>query len=149
MEGCRLTTRSQADARKLALAGAGDRDTLDGTVVQPEEQIRALLEGRCFELACRELGVTEMRHHDYAKVFTVTRADIDHFVQKNGLPASHVRYSPSSYDGVYLLKQNTSWVTYYQERGIRFNEVEHSSREGATERALTLLLESSGTGLRF
>jgi hypothetical protein len=77
------------------------------------EQVEALLKARTFELAAKycdgDLILLDER-------WTVTITDLIQYVKENGFP-SWVRTCPETFDGIYLLQSNSTWLVYEQERG--------------------------------
>ena len=86
-----------------------------------DEQICALLEGRTYELATQELGITKLTVSSYAQVFTVTRDEIDAYVARNGIPSSRYHSNDTFSDGIHFLFDDGGWRVYDRERGIKFN----------------------------
>jgi hypothetical protein len=111
--------------------------------------IRALLEGRAYDLATKELGVSSLTASSYAQVFTVSRTEIDAYVVRNGLPSNRYHTTDSFTDGIHLLFHGGVWLVYDREREIKFNEQTFTSEEMARNEIVTMLLRISGTGLKF
>jgi hypothetical protein len=58
------------------------------------------------------------------KAVTVTRADVDAYLEKNAVrPESWQRTAPGSEDGSYLVQSPDGWRFYTQERGHAFFEL--------------------------
>ena len=114
-----------------------------------DEQIRALLEGRTYELATQELGIPKLTASTYAQVFIVTRDEIDNYVARNGIPSNRYHTNDSFNDGIHFLFDNGAWRVYDRERGIKFNEQLFANEETARKEVVTMLLQVSGTGLKF
>ena len=51
-----------------------------------ETQIKALLWGSAYNLACNTLEVRNMKHSRYSDVFTVSAAEVVEYVLKHGIP---------------------------------------------------------------
>ena len=112
-----------------------------------EEQIRALLQGRGFDMARSLFGLTVLSGNEYAKVFTVKREEVLAYVQEFGFPPGCYYDRPRQGDGPYMLEDEGEYVIYCQERGQRLDETRHKSKAKAQAIMVDLLLGLSGTGL--
>ena len=111
------------------------------------EQIQIVLEGRAFRVAESRLGGKAPTASDYARIFPVTRQEIQAHVRAHGLPP-HSHFSrPGSADGNYLIEEDGRYVVYYQERGCRLDEFRYSNRRDAELVLVGMLLGPSGIGL--
>jgi hypothetical protein len=112
-----------------------------------DEQIKILLEGRAFKTAQSLLGGRTPTNGDYAKLFTVTRRDVQAYVRAHGLPPRACFSRPGGSDGNYLIEEDGYFVVYYQERGGRFEEFRYAERKEAELVMVGMLLGPSGIGL--
>ncbi len=111
------------------------------------EQIQIILEGRAFRVAQERLRVPSPGPADYAKLFTVSRRDIQAHVHANGLPTRAYFSRPGAADGNYLIEEDGRYTVYYQERGCRFDEFRYDDRKDAELVLVGMLLGPSGIGL--
>ena len=114
-----------------------------------DEQIKALLTGRAFELATHTLGCSRMTSHSYSEVFTVSRPDIDDYVQRYGIPMDRVSTADDHSEGIHFVRRGSTWVLYWQERGARYDEHEFTDEATAQRTLVDSLLNTSGTGIRY
>lgn len=68
-------------------------------MIDKETQIKALLGGHAYELACKTLGVENMKYRKYAEVFTVTEVEVYDYTEKHGLPQSEATSKNSLQEG--------------------------------------------------
>jgi hypothetical protein len=116
----------------------------------PDEQISALLCGRALDLAQRWTGRERLEGHEYAEVFTVTRADVHAYVEQFGVPNGAWSAQPGVSDGLYMIQVAEGYEIYFQERGARFDAGLGTlfKSVSAAQAALTdYLLAMSGCGL--
>jgi hypothetical protein len=122
---------------------------LKRSAMSKENQIYALLTGSGYAYATKALGVSHMAHRSYGEVFSVTRADIDAYVDMNGIPMDGVLTSDDAREGIHFVRQEDRWTIYWAERGQRYSEEFFTSEVQARAALVTCLLRSSGTGLDF
>ncbi len=106
-----------------------------------ETQIEALLTGELQRLILAE-GYDPKERGSYARVFDVTRSEIDAHVAAHGLPEEvKLLTQDSRRDGLYFLHAGDLWQLYTQERGCQYDEEtftdEHSARLGLTSLLLS------------
>lgn len=114
-----------------------------------EEQIIAVLTGTARELATRVLGVPDMSNHSYAEVFTITRADVETYVAKKGLPEQVLKRlvtEDSVAEGLHLVRGTLHWRVYWCERGNRYDEMRFLKRRDAERYVVQQLLAFAGIG---
>lgn len=87
------------------------------------EQAAALLKGQTFELAAKYCG-GDLRQLD--ERWTVKIADLLRYVEENGIDNSWLRTRPESFDGIYFVSSEASWLVYEQERGRIYDESRRS-----------------------
>lgn len=109
-----------------------------------ETQIEALLTHDARRLVLAE-GHDPKEPGSYAKVFDVTRPEIDAHVTAHGLPAGvKVFTQDSRRDGLYLVPRDGKWQLYTQERGSRYDEETFTDEPGARVGLTSLLLHCCG-----
>lgn len=115
-----------------------------------DEQIKIILEGRAFRTAQELLATKSPGPSDYAKLFTVTRREIQAYVRANGLPAS-VFFGPSGVTGCvsYRIEEEEDgrYVVFSEERGYRYEEFRYANRKDAELVLVGMMLGPSGIGL--
>lgn len=112
-----------------------------------DEQIQMILEGRAIRFAQERLGLKSPGASDFAKLFNVSRQDIQAYVRTHGLPTRACFRRPGSADGNYLIQEDGSYVVYYQERGCRFDEFRYGNLKDAELVLAGMILGPSGIGL--
>lgn len=115
------------------------------------EQIEAILYGVAYDLTMKYAGRDQSGHPQYSKVFTVTRKEIEEYLQEhyslNTLPGTHS--SASHHDGLYIMSDSSGYRVYHQERGIKFAEKVVRSEEEVWQLYVDWNLRTSGTGLKW
>ncbi len=84
----------------------------------------------------------------FTDLISVTRADVDGWVEQHGFGTSAVR--DDRYDGaeaLYLLPEDGGWVVFYSERGARSMEQRFTSRAEARRWVVDHLYDSARTSL--
>ena len=116
-----------------------------------EEQIKALLNQKACELACRELNVNHMARSSYKDIFTVSRHDIEEYVKIHGIPKHRYCTKSESHpcENIHFYEKSGTWYLYWLERGIVSNKEEFNEKKKAEKRLLDWILEMSGTGINF
>lgn len=112
-----------------------------------DEQIRLLLQGKAYGTVRALFPGKQLTGGEYKEVFTVKRNDVIEYVKREGFPSGSYGHRPGGGDGPYMIEEAGEFIVYYQERGIRFDEVRRARREEANEVLIDLLLGLSGTGL--
>ena len=115
--------------------------------ISRDEQIRVLLLGKAYDTVRMLFPGKQLTGSDYKEVFNVTRIEVVEYVKCHGFPPGAYSGRQGNCDGPYLIEEESTYVVYYQERGVRFDETRHETREDADEVLIALLLGLSGTGL--
>jgi len=68
------------------------------------------------------LNKTSLDISDYDLVMTITRSEFITYLKENFSLEFIVKTSPSQRHGFYALRNESGWVTFRQEREVRFNE---------------------------
>ncbi len=113
-------------------------------MIEKEIQIKTLLYGDPFCLACETLGVQDMRHHSYSEVFTVTFEEVYDYVSVRGLPESGTSFI---HEGFHYFKADGRWHTFFRERGNIYDKRCFDDEEAGKRYILRTLLQLKGTGL--
>lgn len=92
-----------------------------------QEQLDAIVTGRTRQLADKYFMGSEIL---LARGWTVSKREVVAYARSRE-PGSWVQTTPGAADGVYILQRGTSWVAYFQERGIAHGEQSFSSFEDA------------------
>ncbi len=107
-------------------------------------QIEALLTDQMQRLIQAE-GLDPKKGSSYARVFDVSRAEIDAHVAARGLPAEvKICTEDSRRDGLYLVRVKDQWQLYTQERGCRGDEETFTDEHDAQIGLTSLLLSYCG-----
>lgn len=116
-------------------------------MIDKETQIKALLGGHAYELACKTLGVDNMKHRKYAEVFTATEAEVYEYTEKHGLPQSEATSKDSLQEGFHYYYEDGKWHCFFRERGMIFDEKTFEDSEQAKKYIVRTLIQLAGTGL--
>lgn len=110
-----------------------------------EEQARALLNRTAYRLLERYPSDV-----DYKDIFTIKKKDLFDYIKKNSRLEDLIFTRLGDNDGFYAIKEmEGEYLTFGQERGIRFDEVEVHSVDEVLNKFIDYLLSGSGTGLEF
>lgn len=112
-----------------------------------ETQIKALLWGGAYDLACSTLEVSNMKHSRYSDVFTVSAAEVVEYVLKHGIPEKELIKNKKYVEGFHFFKEDGKWKTYYYERGITSDEKTFEDDTEAKKHIALTLIRLAGTGL--
>lgn len=116
-------------------------------MVDVETQIKILLYGKPFDFACETLGVSDMRNHKYADVFTVSEEEVYEYTTINGLPSSDSTSRGSMAEGFHFFEEEGKWYTFFRERGFIHDEKTFNDDELGKKYIVHTLLQLAGTGL--
>lgn len=116
-------------------------------MIDKETQIKVLLYGNPLKFACETLGVTNMRHHKYSEVFTVSKEEVYEYTSIHGLPKSETSGKDSLWEGFHYYKEEGKWYTFFRERGQVFDKKNFEDEELAKKYIVTTLLKLRMTGL--
>ena len=116
-------------------------------MVDKETQIKALLYGKSLAFACESLGVSNMRNHKYADVFTVSEEEVYEYTTINGLPPSDSTSRGSMAEGFHFFEEEGKWYTFFRERGSIYHEKNFNDDELGKKYIVHTLLQLAGTGL--
>jgi len=119
-------------------------------MVDKDEQIKALLIGRAYDLATKVLGVSDMTKSSYADVFTVTRKEVEDFVRRNGFPSGSFYQREGYYEGLHCIhEEGNRWRVYWLERGVKYDERTFHNEEAVIQELISRCLGRTGTGIYF
>jgi len=116
-------------------------------LVDKETQIEVLLYGNALNFACETLGVENMRHHKYSKVFTVSKEEVYDYISINGMPQSDATSRYSKVEGFHYFEEEGKWFTFFRERGIFYDKKTFDDYELGKKYIVLTLLQLAGTGL--
>lgn len=71
-----------------------------------QRYIKALLWKNAYNLACRSLGVNDMRSSRYADVFTVSEEEVVEYVLKDGIPENEQTNPNLLQEGFHFYKED-------------------------------------------
>ena len=115
------------------------------------EQVEALIHGTAYNLTMQYAGRDQSGRHQYSKVFTVTREEIEDYVKDHyrldNLPFTHS--SPSQIEGIFIIPISGGYRVYHQERGMHFDEKLVKSEDAAWCFYFDYALRLTGTGLKW
>lgn len=112
-----------------------------------ETQIKALLWGDAYDLACNTLEVSTMKNSRYSDVFTVSTVEVVEYVLKHGIPENEMARREQYVEGFHFLKENGKWKTFFYERGITSYEKNFEDDTEAKKYIALTLIQLAGTGL--
>jgi hypothetical protein len=101
--------------------------------IPKNEQIKAILSCKEWSLA-KEYGLCDPSEIKW----TVSKQDVRHFFDENGLSVGWVDFKKSTCDGLYVLRDGNEWTVYFQERGV----VQYEDRFTTESQAIDFLLEN-------
>jgi hypothetical protein len=81
-----------------------------------EEQLRAITEGRIWQVVQEHLGGDWARRNE---LFTIPQSRFDAWADSIDLPHGRVHGEPQPCDGVYVIQERGRYVVFVQERGAR------------------------------
>ena len=116
-------------------------------MIDHKTQIEVLLYGNPLQFACKTLGVPNMRHHSYADVFTVSRAEVLAYTAVHGIPEQFSSESDRLKDGFHYYEECGTWYTFFRERGMTFDQKKFADESVAKEYIVSMLLKLTMTGL--
>lgn len=116
-----------------------------------EEQIKALLAGNAYALACKELNVGSMAQSSYASVFTVKYAEILEYVKKHGLPGNAYCAKSEEHmcEGLHFISHTDYYEIFWLERGQREAIGRYKNKDDALQKLIDVILNMAGTGIDF
>lgn len=116
-------------------------------MIDKTTQIKVLLGGKAYDLACQTLGVDNMRDSKYSDVFTVTERQVHEYVFINGFPNGETPKEERGTEGFHFYEERGTWHTWYKERNIVSDKKTFEDSREAKRYIATMLLRMAGTGL--
>lgn len=113
------------------------------------EQIEALLHHKAGKLLLECRPHDEANEPQYIEIFNVTRKEIEKYAKQHYKMSDLISVSPGLEDDFYVIPIPDGYLTYYQTREIRFDEIVVKSEDEAWKLLVDFMLLTSGTGIKF
>jgi hypothetical protein len=114
-----------------------------------EEQIRALIEHRAYDLVRRYAGAGALDGKAYQDIFSITKKDLLTFLQENHHIHDIIPQRKSKSDGFYAIPTKKGYETYEQYDNHKTKSKELTNPQDVWSEYVDYLIRTSGTGLTF
>lgn len=114
-----------------------------------QEQIEALIRHEAYDLVMKYAPADQLTSESYQSVFSVNRADVLEYLERNYRIEDLISTAPQERDGFYAIPSPEGYRIYEQERNVKIFEQHVSTEHDVWIAFVNYVLETSGTALDF